>query len=479
MTRACYSVIAAAVAALQTTSGNEAVVMKGRAPVSDAPVHIRLPVPVTFDLSNGLHVVVLSDHRAPQVAFTLVIPGAGGYFDPAARPGLATFTAAMMREGTPSRSSEALARQLEILSASLEVSATVASPDATISGTCLREDFPTLVDVVADVLRHPAFAETELGRYKERTRAAFAQQRSRPGTLATELFARLVNAPHPSARTMPTVEALDATTRAELVGFHAAHYVPDRAALLIAGDVTVTGVRRLVIGALGGWPRAGDRAPVVVDPPDRSNGGIHLIARPNSVQTTFVVGAPAVSRTSRDFEALQVMNQVLGAGPTGRLFVHLREEKGYTYAIVSLLTAGRYRGAWTAITDVRSDITDLALRDLLAEIARMRDEPVDALELRRQQHAIVAAFALTLESPRQLLDYYQTQWLYRLPADYWARYQERIMSVTAADVQRVARTYLDPSRLQIVAVGDPSQVRDRLSRFGEVAVDVADARIPR
>jgi predicted Zn-dependent peptidase len=221
----------------------------------------------------------------------------------------------------------------------------------------------------------------------------------------------------------------------------------------------------------------GHPAAAVSDPPSRPGGGtIHLVTRPHSVQTRLMVGAPAIARTHPDFYALQVMNQVIGAGPTGRLFVHLREQKGYTYAAFSVLTTGAYRGTWSASTDVGTEVTGPALHELLAEVARLRDEAVPDEELRRQQRSMVASFALTLESPKQLLGYALTQWTYRLPADYWDHYPARIMGVTAADVQRVARKYLATDALHIVAVGDPPRIAADLAAFGPVEIYGTDGR---
>ena len=453
-----------------------AVILKGLAPVSDASVRVRLPRPAAFDLPNGLHVMVMEDRRAPQVSFTLVMPGAGGYFDPPGHEGLAMFTAAMMREGTTTRGSEDIARTLEILSASLDVTAVMSAPEASITGVCLTEHVDAVIDLLADVLIHPSFPDDELRRYKQRTRASLLEQRSQGHILAQELFLRRLNGTHPSARHLPADDALERTTSAQLAAFHRARYIPDGAALIVAGDMSAADVRTRIGAKLQRWRKTGSPPPVVRDPEPRPGGGIQLVARPRSVQTSLVVGATAIPRSSPDFYAWQVMNQIVGAAPLGRLFVHLREQKGYTYGVFSTLAAARYRGYWSTTTNVRSEVTGPALRDLLAEIARLRDEPVPAEELRRHQRAMVASFALTLESPRQLLGYQLTQWVYRLPANYWDRYPARIMAVTAADVQRVARTYLAPSALHVVAVGDPPRIREDLSRVGPVEMYDAEGR---
>jgi predicted Zn-dependent peptidase len=162
------------------------------------------------------------------------------------------------------------------------------------------------------------------------------------------------------------------------------------------------------------------------------------------------------------------MNKVIGGGPTGRLFIHLREEKGYTYSAGSNLAAGQHRGTWQASTSVRTEVTGPALQDLLAEIARLREEPVPEQELSEAKRSMVAAFALSLESLERLLDHHVTRWRYRLPIDYWDRYAERVMSIGPDVIQRMARRYLSADRLQIVAVGDPAGVADTLKKLGEV-----------
>jgi predicted Zn-dependent peptidase len=194
------------------------------------------------------------------------------------------------------------------------------------------------------------------------------------------------------------------------------------------------------------------------------------VDRPNSVQTNFVVGAPGIERTNPDFDVLQMMNSVIGGGPTGRLFSHLREEKGYTYGAYSGLSAGKYRGTWTASTDVRSEVTEPALTDLMDEIRQMRDIKVPEKELQDKKRSQIASFALSLESPQQVLGYYMTQWSYKLPATYWGDFPKRVMAVTADQVQAAAKKYLDPSKVQIIAVGDGKKIEDTMKKFGPLEI---------
>jgi zinc protease len=470
----CAAIAAAVAISAQVppaTSGQapstKGVVPKGKAPVSDAVLQVKLPRPQEGDLSNGLHLMVLEDRRVPQITFQLLIPGAGGYYDPQELPGLATFTAAMMREGTRSRTSLQISEQLETLAATLTVGTGMSSPESTVSGSSLTEHFGPLLDIAADVVLTPSFPEEDLGRYKERTRAQLLRQRSSPNFLANEMFARVIYGAHPAGRVSPTAQALNAVTRAQLSDFHKARYAPDHAAFAIAGDISLAEAKRLVESRFAAWKRAGVPKPAVVDPPAIGASKVHLVARPNSVQTNFVVGTAAIDRMNPDYDVLQVLNQVVGGGPTGRLFIHLREDKGYTYGAYSGLSAGQYRGAWQAFTDVRTEVTEPALRDLVGEIARIRDEAVPEKEFRDAKRTMVAGFALSLESPQQVLNYYVTRWRYGLPADYWDRYPERIAAVTRAQVQAAAKKYLDSARLQIVAVGD-AKITDILRTHGAV-----------
>lgn len=447
---------------------SKAVVMRGRAPVSTEMLRVRLPRPVEADLANGLHLMVLEDRRAPQVSFQIIMPGAGGYFDPAGNAGVSVMTAAMMREGTSSRTTDQIAQMLETMAANVNVSGSLSGLSATISGSSLTENFDATFGLATDVLLNPTFPQAEFDRYKARTAAGLVQQRSSSGFLASEMFSKVIYGSHPASRASLTSEALKATTAETLSAFHKARYVPDHALLAIAGDISMADARKLAEAKLAAWKNAGTPAPVMEEPPALGPSRVSFIARPNSVQTSLWVGTQAISRTSPDFDAVTVMNAVIGGGPTGRLFVHLREEKGYTYGASSQISAFYIRGSWLASTDVRTEVTEPALKDLMAEITRMRDEAVPAKEFDDRKRSIVASFALSLESPTAVLGNHVNRWLYKLPADYWDKLPERVSAVTQTQVQAAAKKYLDPSRLQIVAVGDEAKVGPVLKQFGTV-----------
>jgi predicted Zn-dependent peptidase len=190
----------------------------------------------------------------------------------------------------------------------------------------------------------------------------------------------------------------------------------------------------------------------------------------------MLLGGLAIDRTDPDYVPLVVMNRILGGGASARLFLNLREEKGYTYGVYSQIAALKYPGPWRAHGDVRTEVAGGALTEFLREFGRMRDEPVPAAELEESQRSLVAAFALSLEKPDQLLGYALQRKIYGLPADYWDAYPAKVMAVTPAEVMRVAKRYLDLDTMQVVVVGDAAKIRPVLQPLGTVEVYDTDGK---
>ena len=450
-------------------------VLKGKAPISNEILKVKLPKPQTETLANGLQIMVIEDRRLPQVSFQLIIPGAGGYYDPADKIGLAQYTAQMMREGTKTRNTLQMAQELETMAANVGVNSGLSGQTATVSGGSLTENFDKVFEIATDVLMNPTFPAEEWERAKARAKSGLVQQRTNPGFLSTERYNKILYGDHPAGRATVTAEGLDAITRDAMVEFHRTHYVPDHALIAFAGDISLAEARKKVETGLGGWKKAGVPKPAVTEPPAPGAPKVTLIARPGSVQTSLRVGGPSMTRMDPDYEELTVANRVLG-GTMGRLFRHLREEKGYTYGIGSSFSALQYRGEWSASTSVRTAVTEAALTDLLAEINEMRDKPVPASEFEDAKRALQASFALSLENPAAILSYYVQSWTFGLPADYWDTYPARIAAVTAEQAQAATRKYWDPARLHIVAVGDAPAISAALAKKGTLEVFDADGK---
>ncbi len=201
---------------------------------------------------------------------------------------------------------------------------------------------------------------------------------------------------------------------------------------------------------------------------------VYLVDRPNSVQTSLMMGNISIDRRDPDYIPMIVMNQVLGGGAAARLFINLREEKGYTYGAYSNFTALKYPGPWLVYADVRTEVTDGAMTEFVKEIQRIGAQRVPESELEDAKRSLVASFALGLEEPSTALNYAIIQKIYGYPSDYWDNYAARVMAVTGDDVLRVAKKYVDSATMQIVAVGDASKIKTVMEKYGPVEVYKTD-----
>ncbi len=443
---------------------------KNRAPVSKEILRVKLPKPVETTLPNGLTVLILEDHRFPNVTAQLILRGTGALTEPASQVGLASLTAQMLREGTAKHTSKEIGEAIDRLGASLTASAPFGSESTTIQASGLSDNFDQWFALTTEILLHPSFPADELAKLKQRQKVQLIQQRQQPGFLANERFNRAVYGNHPAAVVTATVESLDAATPGALAKWHHERYAPQNAVLGIAGDVNAKEVMKKLTDWLAEWKKTDEKvasAPTTIPVPGRK---VWIANRPNSVQTTLAMGNIAIDRMSPDYPGMVVLDQVLGAGPTARLFLNLREEKGYTYGVYSSFTARRFAGPWRVGGDLRTEVTEGAMTEFVKELERIRDQKVPETELDEARHAVVAGFALSLEQPTQLLGYALESKLYGFPADYWDTYPGKISAVTTDDVQRIAKKYIQPESMQIVAVGDAPKIKPVLEKYGAVEV---------
>ena len=479
MPTAAAVILAAALAATGWSQGESAqdksiptskVERLNRAPVSKEVLKVKLPRPIETTLPNGINLMILEDHRFPLVTVQFDINGAGPMYEPASQPGLAGATARLLTEGTKTRTSQQIAEQIDSLGASLSASAGFGSGSTVVGASGLSDKFEQWFALTADVLLHPSFPADELAQYKERAKSALLQQRSDPGFLANQTMSRALYGTYPAAVVSATPESLDSLTPAMLADWHGKHYAPQNTILAISGDVHA----ETLIPKLRQWLAQWKRSKVPVNfppgPPPANKEKIFLIDRPGSVQTTLLMGNLAIQRANPDYPALVVLNEALGAGSASRLFLNLREEKGYTYGVYSNLIARKYAGPWTAGGDLRTEVTDGAMTEFLRELNRIRDQKVPDDELDAARRSVVARFALSLESPQQLIGYAITRKTYNFSADYWDKYPAQIVAIQADDVQRVARKYIDPATMQVVAVGDAGKIKTVLEKYGPVEI---------
>ena len=446
-----------------------------KAPVNNEVLKVKLPHPVEVTLPNGLTMLVLEQHRLPTVYYSLWIKS-GAVSDPKDAPGLASFTADLLREGTAKRNSTQIATELDELGATFNADAAFGSNLTTIQSSGLSQSADKLMDMMSDIVLNPSFPAEELQKYQRQEGARLFQQRTNPGFLARERFSRAIYGDFPAAVQAPTVDSLKKASPETLKGFHDKYYAPNNAILAVAGDVTVAQATELAKKYFGAWknhPIEGAGFGTVGAP---TAAKVYLVDRPGSVQSNILAGNLSLRRSDPDYIPLVVANRILGGGAAARLFSNLREEKGYTYGAYSRVSSDLYPGSFVANTEVRNAVTDGSLHELMYEFKRLRDEKVPQAELEEAKRSIVSSFALSLENPAGIVNSWMSAKYYGLGNDYWDHYSDEIAKVDANTVQRIARKYVDLDHLQVVVVGDAKEVREAVAKYGTVEVFDAEGK---
>jgi zinc protease len=441
----------------------------GLAPVSKDVLRVKLPRPLVQTLPNGLKILFLEDHKLPTVAFRLWIRP-GELADPTELPGLASFTAAMLREGTARRSSSEIAAEADSLGMSLSAAGNFGASYTAIGAAGLAPDSARILDLLSDVVLDPAFSPEEVAKYKQRAEAGLELDMASPSVLAQKALRHALYGNTPMAVTLATRESIERFTPADMKHFHDEHYRPGNTLLAVTGDFDTGEMKALVTKYFGEWKGEAEPATAFSATPDAGSARITVVDRPGSVQTYLLGGDRAIARTDPEYYALEVMNQILGDGPESRLHADLREEHGYTYGAYSHIHADIYPGDWYAYSSVRTPVTEGAMEQFRFELKKIAAEPVGPGELGEAHRAIVGSFALSLTDPGVLLDDWLAVEHFQLPMDYWDSYPGEIQKVDPVAVKAVAGKYADANRIQWIAVGDAAQIKDGLAKFGPVRV---------
>lgn len=333
-----------------------------------ASVSFDIPRPAETVLDNGLRLVVVAQDRLPLVSYRLAFRR-GDAGDPPKGKGLTSAMASMLTEGTENYTSRQLAEKIERLGASLGASA---SDDfTTVSASSLSLYGSEVLALLAEVALQPKFPESELDLYRRNTVENLKFQRSQPTFLAGEQIARLLYGTHPYGTVSPSAEQVESIQRETLVRFHAESLVPNDAMLIVVGDVTLDGIRAEAEALFGGWQPGEAAETSKPEPFTRTGRTLTLVDRPGSAQSNLVIANCAIERTNPDYFGVTVMNQVLGAGASSRIFMNLREEKGYTYGAYTRLNAKRLAGDIEATAEVRNDVTGASLKEFFYELDRI------------------------------------------------------------------------------------------------------------
>lgn len=441
-----------------------------RQPPARALAAMELPLAKRFTLANGLTVVHSPKPGVPLVSAELVLR-AGQSADPASHPGLAGFTAAMLQEGTQTRSALALAAQAADLGASL-----VSLPgreETRVDLGSLKSAFAPALALLADVVLNPAFDSAEIERVKKTRLAALLQQRENAAQMASLVANQaFFGDAHPlGASGLGTEQSIQATDRAALLAFWQQHYRPDQAALVVAGDVTEPELRALAENLFGGWRRPDSALALASTPPARpTDARVVLVDKPGAPQTALAVIARGPVAGGSDAQALEVMNAALGGLFTSRINTQLREVKGYTYGVSSGFVRGRETGQFGVRGSVRSEVTGAALVDMFKEFDAIRARAMGKSELQRVRNALLLSLPGQFDTNSAIAGGYARVWSLGLPDDHIARLPSALSAVTATSAWKAARDHLGPQSFIVVAVGDKAKVGPQIATWGRKPV---------
>ena len=424
---------------------------------------LKLPQIQKRQLSNGLAVWIVELHEVPVAQVNLIVM-AGTADDPAGKYGIASLTTAMLSEGAGTRGSLEIADAVDFLGADLGAASAVDS-----SAVRLHVPVARLADalpLMADVALRPTFPKDELERLRQQRLTSLLQSRDDAATIASLAFSRVLYGPSHrfGTATMGTGDTIKAFTVDDLRGFYSAMFRPDNATLLIVGDVTPDSVMPLIERNFGPWRAAGPNPthPQFPPVPPRTSRQVYLIDKPNAPQSQIRIGAIGVPRSTPDYFPIQVANTILGGSFSSRLNMNLRETHGYTYGASSTFDMRIQPGPFFAAAGVQTDKTAESLTEFFKELNGIL-QPVPADELSRAKNYVALRFPGGFETTGDISRRLEEVLTYRLPDDYFSRYVASINAVTSNDVQRVARTYVQPDKLAVIVVGDRKVIEPRIN----------------
>jgi zinc protease len=427
----------------------------------------KLPPISSVALPNGLNVVFIEDARFPLVTARLNF-AAGSKFDPKDLPGLSEAVATLLIEGTKTRTARQISEEADAIGGSLNGSS---GPDSlTVAGSALSENYSKLLSLMADVAINASFPAGEVDLQQRNRVQNLMSERSQPSFLAREKFAEAVYGSSPYAHIGPTMESIPKMDAKTLAQFRDTYFVPNNATLIVLGRLPAHDeALKAIADRFGSWQRKDTPAsPQVVPPAPKRQ--ILLVDRPGSVQADIHVGRLAPTRLTSEFFPMSVGNNILGGGVSSRMFTDIRERDGFAYDAHSEYVTGRDAATFSAVTQVRNEVIEPALKEVLEEMDRMASQPVSKEELANIKNYMSGLYLLRLETQEGLANQLNGMKTLGLPENYLETYVTRVRSVEPGEIQAAAKKYVSSAQAAIVVVGDASKIGEALKKFGEVSV---------
>lgn len=436
---------------------------RSHAPEAGPAPTIELGESTIFQLENGMQLIVVENHRLPKISWTLSLDHKPIF--EGNKAGMTDLFGELMRSGTLLKSKSELDEAVDFIGASLNANA------KGIRGSSLTKHTDELLSLMTEVLYSPSFPENEWERLKTQALSGLLAAESSPSDISKALTRTLnFTNNHPYGE-ITTAETLEAITRKDFEDYHSTYFHPNKAYLVVVGDIDSDTALEKALEYFGKWKRADipyHRWDVPARPQETR---VCLAPIEGAVQTslklTHIISMPP---GHTDAIAASVMNSILGGGAfSGRLMQNLREDKAFTYGARSSFSPDPLVGSFTAYADVRNEVTDSAIVEFLYEIKRITTEPVDSASLAVTKNYMSGSFARSLENPNTVATFALNIQRYKLPENYYSTYLQKLSEITVEDVSRVAKKYLKPDKINIACVGNPS-ISESLKRFASSGI---------
>ena len=421
-----------------------------------------LPAVEKQKLSNGLEVWLVRQTELPIVSMNMVFK-TGGTADPSGKAGLATFTSNLLNTGTKTRSAIDISNQLADIGASVNPGSGWDS--ATVSMQTLTKHLDKALDIYSDVIVNPTFPDKEFETFRRRALVGLQQRKDNANAIASVAYnALLYGKNHPYGNSPGGDEtSVKSFKQSEIENFYQTYYRPNNGVLIVSGDTTMSILKPKLEKAFADWKQADVPMTNLPEISAFDKPGIYLIDKPGAAQSVIMIGQVGVPRDNPDYYALQVMNSILGGSGSARLFMNLREDKGYTYGAYSSFAFRRGAGPFTASAGVQTAVTKESVIEFIKELKGIRgDIPVSQTEFNNNKQNLIRSFPGGFETNGQITGQFSSLVTYGLPDNFFAEYIRNINGVTMADVNRVANKYLTPDKMAILVVGDKALIEPKL-----------------
>lgn len=416
--------------------------------------NLQLPPLQRFELSNGLKVLLMEKHNVPLVQMNLVI-NTGSFNDPNGKEGLSSFTMDMLDEGAGSLNSLELADEIEFLGASIRTRGGNFTSEVNCSLPVSKLE--PVLKLMTDIVLKPTFSETELERLKKLELNGLLENYDNPGVIAQQAFGQLIFGEDSPYGKSPNEQSVKSFSVADCKKFHAANFNTGNSLLVIVGDVDQKTLKPLLEKYFGTYPKGQAIESKLSEPKQISGRNIYLIDKPGSAQSVIFIGRMGPSRMTPDYNAIEVMNTLLGGSFTSRLNSNLREKNGYSYGARSSFSFWKIPSPFAAYSSVQTDATGPALTEFFNEFNGML-KPIPEEDYLRAKNYDALGYAAGFETNAEIASKLASLEWFQLPDNYYNTYVDKALAVTKEEVEAAAKEYIVPSNMLVVIVGDREKV---------------------